>query len=377
MQKYEQKYDLTDFVPFRAVHVGEFLKEELKARGMKKGELVALTGIALPIIDGIIKCERDITEEQSMLIGKALNIDTTFFYDMQKEYERNKVRITQRTAEQTKTKEMWNIITQYVSISFFESVKIVTREKEDIKENIKNIFTVFGVSTIDEFLQIQSEHVASYYKKSEKLTTDEVELFSWTYYCKYVAKNIQLSADFDKAKIDDLCGELNNIFADNNNVIENIKEVCANYGIKFFVVPKKGQMAVDGISFKDDDNPTIVLTLRRKNIDNFAFTFMHELGHVCLHINDKNKMFVNIEGVEDNTNTYEKDADNFAQEKLIPSEKWKQFKKETNKVLPYRIAPYVESFATTNKINPTIVMGRYKYETQQFKIRSSFIQEIK
>ena len=77
--------DLNDCTPFKTVHVGEYLKDELKARNIKKSTLSALTSIPAPILNDIIKGKRDITTEQSVLIGKALDIDDAFFYNLQKQ----------------------------------------------------------------------------------------------------------------------------------------------------------------------------------------------------------------------------------------------------------------------------------------------------
>lgn len=46
-------------------------------------------------------------------------------------------------------------------------------------------------------------------------------------------------------------------------------------------------MPVDGYSFWEGDNPTIVITKRLNRIDNFAFVLFHELGHICLHLLDE------------------------------------------------------------------------------------------
>lgn len=94
------KLDLNNITPYMAVHAGEFLKDELAARKITQKQLATLTGIQAPIINDIIKGKRGVTAEQSILIGRALEIDDTFFFDMQKQYEIDKEKISKRVAKQ-------------------------------------------------------------------------------------------------------------------------------------------------------------------------------------------------------------------------------------------------------------------------------------
>jgi HTH-type transcriptional regulator / antitoxin HigA len=362
--------DLNDCTPFKAVHVGEYLKDELKAKGMKQSVLSSLTGIPAPILNDIIKGKRDITAEQSILIGQALAIDGGFFYNLQQQYDLDKARISQRVAEQSAAMRIWDVLKDYISIPFFKSVGVLS---SDIKKNIKTIFEIFEVNSLDSFLE--KPELAVLYKKSEKLTIDEIDLYSWKYYCLYRSKQQQIANGFDSEKVDAMRAELNAAFTRNNKLVEEVAIVCHKYGIKFLVVEKKGQVPVDGMSFKNGENPTIVLTMRRKSIDNFAFSIMHELGHIILHIDGTDRQFIQIGNARER-DTYEQEADRFAQDSLISPSLWRSFKERTSNVVPHKIKPYIEEFSVTNKINPAIVMGRYQHDTNQYAIRNRFPNEV-
>lgn len=96
-----KNFDLTNITPFKAVHVGEYIIDELIARNMSQKELSLLTGIAAPIINDIIKTKRNITAEQSILIGRALNISDDFFYEIQKKYDLDKARLSKKVMNQS------------------------------------------------------------------------------------------------------------------------------------------------------------------------------------------------------------------------------------------------------------------------------------
>lgn len=94
-------YDLTNITPFRAVHVGEILKTELQARQIKQCELAKDTGIQTSTLSAIIHGKRNITAEQSIHIGRVLNIPEDFCYRVQTKYDLDCVRIAERENKKT------------------------------------------------------------------------------------------------------------------------------------------------------------------------------------------------------------------------------------------------------------------------------------
>lgn len=366
-------FDFSEATPFKAIHVGEYIKDELDARGMQQKELAKMTGIQTSVLNDIIKGKRDLTAEHSVLIGNALGINDDFFYDLQKQYDMDRARLSERVAQQAAAITIWNVLKQYISEKFFKRMGVLT---SDIKKDVEVMFEIFGVKNLDEFLVLhEQEAMIAYYKKSEKLVTNESDLFSWKYYSMYEARKNQLNVGFDKKSIDSLCDELNSIIAENVDVVNRTKIACEKSGVKFLTVKKEGQVPVDGMSFWQGENPTVVLTIRRGTIDNFAFAMMHELGHIMLHLSVGDKVFVNISD-EMMENIYEKEADGFARNKLIPADKWKSFCQRTKNVSPYQIQPYIRRFAEENGINAQVVLGRYMFDTHCYNVRSTFGKNI-
>lgn len=366
-------FDFSEAIPFKAIHAGVYIKDELDARGMQQKELAKMTGIQTSILNDIIKGKRDLTAEHSVLIGKALNINDEFFYNLQKQYDIDRARLSERVAQQAAAITIWNVLRQFISEKFFKKMGVLS---SDIKKDVEKMFEIFGVNNLEEFLVLQKqESMIAYYKKSEKLATNETDLFSWKYYSMYEAKKTHLAVTFDKQNIDSLCDELNVIFAENIDVVNRIRVACEKKGVKFLTVKKEGQVPVDGMSFWQGENPAIVLTMRRSTIDNFAFAMMHELGHVMLHLSVGDKVFVNISD-DVKENIYEQEADGFARNKLIPAEKWKIFCQQTKNVSPYQIQSHILRFSKENGINAQVVLGRYMFDTHCYNVRSMFKRNI-
>lgn len=127
-------------------------------------------------------------------------------------------------------------------------------------------------------------------------------------------------------------------------------------------------MSVDGAAFLADDVPVIGMTLLRDTIDNFWFTLLHEVAHIILHYRTglSSGFFDDVTLPE--VDEFEKEANRFAGNLLIPEEIWARS--------PARIAKTaepIEKLAKRLKINPAIVFGRIRMERNDYSIFSDRI----
>ena len=367
------KFSFNQAVPFEATHVGEVIKDELAARNMKQSELAELTGIQKSILNDVIKGKRSLTPEMALLLENALGISATFLMNIQTQYELDCAKQSERVVLQTKMLEIWNVLKEHVSTQFFRKVNII---KGNIIEDVKRIFDVFAVDNLDDFFGLKAKEMElAYYRKSEKVTTNPVDILSWKYYCYYCSKNDKQSlGSFDKNSGDLLTKELNNVFKENSETVKKTGEVLNKYGIRFMVVKKVGQVPVDGMSFWIGDNPTIVVTERISSIDNFAFTTLHEVGHVFNHLTKDGKAMINLS--DEKKDSEESEADEFALNAVVPNVDWKKFLARTRDIVPYKIAPYIKEEADKYDVNPQILFGRYKHDIGIYKIKNYFETKI-
>ena len=368
------KFSFNQAVPFEATHVGEVIKDELAARNMKQSELSELTGIQKSILNDVIKGKRSLTPEMALLLENTLDISATFLMNIQTQYELDCAKQSERVVLQTKMLEIWNVLKEQVSTQFFRKVGII---KGNLIEDVNRIFEVFGVDNLDDFFGLKAKEMelSYYYRKSEKVTTNPVDILSWKYYCYYLSKNDEsLLGIFEKNRVYSLTKELNNVFKENSGTVKKTGKVLNRYGIRFMVVKKVGQVPVDGMSFWMGNHPTIVVTERISSIDNFAFTILHEVGHVYSHLTKDGKAMINMFDEKKDSEEYE--ADNFALNAVVPNADWKKFLARTRDVVPYKIAPYIKEEADKYEVNPQILFGRYKHDIGIYRIRNYFNSRI-
>lgn len=368
------KFSFNQAVPFEATHVGEVIKDELAARNMKQSELSVLTGIQKSILNDVIKGKRSLTPEMALLLENALGISAEFLMNIQTQYELDCAKQSERVVLQTKMLEIWNVLKEQVSTQFFRKVSII---KGNIIEDVKRIFEVFAVDNLDDFFGLKAKEMEQpyYYRKSEKVTTNPADILSWKYYCYYLSRQDESTLGvFDKSNAEALTKELNKVFMENSDTVKRTGEVLNRYGIRFLVVKKVGQVPVDGMSFWIGNNPTIVVTERIASIDNFAFTTLHEVGHVYNHLTKDGKAMINL--LNEKKDSEESEADIFALNAVVPNADWKKFLTKTRDVVPYKIAPYIKSEAEKYEVNPQILFGRYKHDIGIYKIKNYFETKI-
>lgn len=366
------KYCLNDAVPHRLISVGDVISDELKEVNMKQIELASLIGTPRSVLNDVIKGKRALTPQMAVLIEKAIGTPADFLLSTQSLYEIDKVRKEKQVIERSAMTEIWLVLKEYISIPFFKKNGIINN---DVVKDVKNIFKVFNVSNLDEFFGIRAkERELSYFRRSDKYTTNPIDIFSWKYYCYYLANNDERKIGSFKEYDNSMFKSINDIIYSNTDTIERVKDILYKNGIRLLIVNKLGQVPVDGMSFWIGDNPTIVLTRRISSIDNFAFTLFHELGHVFKHLQKGGIGFINI--TNESRNETEIEADRFANNAIVDESEWRKFLSKARNIIPYKIAPIIKDESIKLHINPQILFGKYKHDIGLYKIKNPFDTKI-
>jgi len=357
-----------NILPLKATHPGSLIKDELEVRSdINQRELAKQLGVKASLLSEVINGKRSITADMAVLLEKVLEISASYWMRFQSQYDIDKARIKERNLIQAKNIEIWKIIKEYVPIKYFKKLGYLS---EVIQEDIAKIKEIYSVKSIEEFVEAYAQSLLAFYRKSEKLQIDEKNLFAWSSIAMYEAGKQELNT-FNFDNISQLCVELNSIFYSNKNTIEEVKKVLNLYGIKLVLLQKFEKTPVDGFSFWSGNNPAIALTLRHTRIDNFAFTLMHEIAHIDLHLrSDRTKRILDIKGKGEGS-LFEKEADLSAQKSLIPTECWDSFKNKLSLT-----DDEIFEIGDRYNINPAIILGRCSYETGNYAVRTKIDKKL-
>ena len=358
----------TNYIPFKETHPGTLLKDELDARNIQQAEFAIEIGMQKTMLNEIIKGKRPITPDLAIILESALEIPADYWMRFQTQYEIDVARLKQKNQQKVSNIKKWKIIKEYVPIHYFKKIEYLIN---DLPSDIAKIKEVYGINKVDELGNLSLIHLNAHHRKSEKLKISEKNVLAWNVVAKYEAKHQSVNV-FNPETLPDLCNELQTVFYQNSSSVKHVGEKLKKYGIKFVLVPKLDQTPIDGYTFWSGDNPTIALTLRHTRIDNFAFTIMHEIGHIELHLkDDKEKQFLDLQNKKSLVVKLENEANNFAQHKLIPPHVWSEFtaSNEFND-------ESIKSLSTKHHIHPAIILGRINYEFNKYSINTSIDKKL-
>lgn len=150
------------------------------------------------------------------------------------------------------------------------------------------------------------------------------------------------------------------------------KEFMEKHGIHMVTLPHLSKTYLDGAVLPlKDGTPVIGLSLRYDRTDNFWFCLLHELAHIGKHFSNCHEIIIDdldLRGALQKEDPIELEADNLAQNALIPSNDWSVFSRRI------RISKnQVNEFAERLKIHPAIIAGRIRYERKDYRIFSKMV----
>jgi addiction module HigA family antidote len=75
-----------NLTPYRPIHPGEILKDEIEYRGISQRKLAAQIGVSYTMFNEILNAKRPLTTEIAMLVEAALGVDSGLLARMQLDY---------------------------------------------------------------------------------------------------------------------------------------------------------------------------------------------------------------------------------------------------------------------------------------------------
>ena len=328
---------------------GEFIKEEIDARGWTQNDLADITGKSVRLISEVILGKRALTPDTAQALADALGTSAQFWMNMESAYQLSKLKTD--AAPVARRAKLY---------SFFPVKEMLKRgwiEATESLDVLESRFTAFcGMDNLDTAPKFHSY-------AARRTTYSEGEqsplLTAWLYRAKQMAKGMIVGKFYAKSA-DVAIVQLKACMA-NPEEIRQVPRVLAEAGIRFILIESFPGMKVDGVCFwLDAESPVIAMTLRFDRLDNFWFVLMHELRHVAnndgqsgIPIIDEN---LGAEGSEAfDKPDFEVKADQEAAEAIIPAATFNDF---VLRVAPLYSEQRIVGFAARIGVHPSIVVGQ-------------------
>jgi HTH-type transcriptional regulator/antitoxin HigA len=323
---------------------GEFLKEELDARGWSQADLADILGRPPRLISEIVTAKRAITPETAQGFGEAFGTGADFWMNLEGQYQLAQTRIdTNAIARRTK------IFGQFPVREMQKRGWLTpSRSLSDLESQLT---TFFRIRTLEDAVTVP--HAA------KKTSYDKVSMLqaTWLMRAQHLAPKVKVDS-YSHECLERLCREL-------RNCVESVEDsamvprLMAAAGIRFLIIEPLPGSKIDAATLWFDEQPLIVLTLRYDRHDIFWHALFHELDHIghgegkAEPIVDSNLMAECSHGTQ-----CEKRANKAAATRLIPEDDLEGF---VNRFGPVFTPQVLVRFAASQHVHPGVVIGQLQH----------------
>jgi HTH-type transcriptional regulator / antitoxin HigA len=204
------------------------------------------------------------------------------------------------------------------------------------------------------------------FRQTQKFDARREAVAAWVREAEIIASQIPL-ADFDEAKLRALLDELRRLTRQDTQVgLDRAQLICAKAGVAVVLVPELPGTRLSGCArWLNDKHAIVGLTVRYKWADQLWFTFFHEIAHILLHsprrrfVIDNAADHMGDDVIDPEMVRYEKEADGFARDTLIPPAALAEFLRHHGETLTN---DEIHGFAGSLGVGPGIVIGRLQHD---------------
>jgi HTH-type transcriptional regulator/antitoxin HigA len=209
------------------------------------------------------------------------------------------------------------------------------------------------------------------HRKSVRATgqVHESALAAWEARIRQLANRNPPEVEFDRNHIDEawLTG-LIDLSLDERGPAK-VVSYLRGVGIALIVERHLPGTLLDGAAMCSlDDYAIVALTLRHDRLDNFWFTLLHEIGHLKYHIGQGQFAAIFDDTDAPPEDDREKQADLFAQEALLSSDKWKLSASRYT-----RTEKAVMLDAKRFNVSPAIIAGRIRRDAGNYTLLKDLV----
>lgn len=343
---------------------GEYIVDELDARGWTQTDLAAILGLAPNVVNEIIRGKRPISPDVANGLGAALGTGPQVWLNIQSAYNLAK----------SKTDGLDDVLRRAKLYNRFDVRNMVRRSWIEDSSNVTLLETqicqFYGIRNIDD--PIDLPHAA---RQSTDYGRETTSHLAWFGRVRNLAAMVSVNARYSDKKFDSLIADLKTLCEDANDT-RLVPAVLADYGIRLVIVEHLPKTRLDGVTlWLDKHSPVIGLSMRFDRIDYFWFTLFHELFHIKNR--DHECMAIGLyddKGNQTQKPATEKRADSCASDALIAKELFDDFVIRKGGIYSN---DDVIGFSLHNHVHPGILVGQLHHREQNWTHFNKFLVKVR
>ncbi len=352
-------------IPAEIFPPGEFLKDELEARGWTQVEFAEIIERDTRVVSEVIGAKRSVTPETAIAFGEALGTGPEFWLNLESQYQLSKVRPKENSISRKAELHGTFPVREMIKRGWIEAT-------QNIEALEQQVFNFFGISSISE-----SSNFCHSAKKTHYDAPNILQL-AWLFRVKSIAKTM-IVKNYSEGLLLEAIEKLSALLLSPEE-IRHVPKILSDAGVRFVIVEALPGSKIDGACFwLDSKNPVIGMTVKKDTIDNFWFVLRHEIEHVLKKHGQGSECIDEDVGVETvDTSDEEKLANAAGANFCVDQSELSNFYDRVN---PFFSDQKVVLFAKRLNIHPGLVVGqlhrrlnRYDFlKKHQIKIRHLII----
>jgi len=339
---------------------GDFLREELEARGWSQVEFAEILGRPLKLVNEIIVGKKRITPETAKELGAALGTSAELWLNLEAAYRlRHSEPPAPRIARRAKLRSRCPL-REMINRGWIEDSQNV-----DVLE--AQVLRFFGIKTLEEHAPLA--HAAKQSRYDGELTSAQE---AWLFRVKRVAEGLP-SVAYSEAGLRGALPRLRALLADPEE-IRHVPRILAEVGVRYVIVERFPSSGIDGVCLwvDDDRTPVIGMSLRFDRIDNFWFVLRHEIEHVLRR--DGTILDSNLDEAQEDLPEHERIANEAAAEFCVPAADMDDF---MARVGPLYSDERIKGFALNISVHPGLVAGQLRRRLNRWDLFGKHLVKIR
>ena len=350
---------MNKFSPAEAFPPGDFLRDELDARGWTQAEFSELIKRPPRLVNEIIAGKRAISPETAHDFAEAFGTSAQLWMNLETAWQLSKVAPrTEMISREAALRERFPV-REMVKRGWIGSSK-------SIEELEKSVLGFFDLKSAND--PVAFPHAARRnYEKEKDVTGFQ---WAWIFRVNQLATALKVPA-FDEEKLKAALPELERLMTEPEE-IRHVPAMLAKCGVRFVVVEPIPGSEIQGVCFWIGTAPVIGLTLKGDQIDRFWFNLWHEIEHV---LRGDGKDGLIIEDFDENdTDDCEKIVNELAANRCVPSRAMADFFARHN---PMFAEKSFIGFSKIVKRHPGIVAGQIQKKTNRWELFKKYQPRIR
>lgn len=334
-----------------AFHPGYYVADIIEAMCITQAEFaqrMGTTGKTLSkLINGQINLSNDLAQKLATMLGTGVDV----WLNLQKAFDEKVIEIHQMQEFQAQKD-----IVEMIDYSYFVEVAHLPATR-NISEKVANLCSFLKISDLR--ILTQPDFLVNFRSGIPTVQTKNIiNSRAWIQTAMNIANSIETQS-FNAKRLQAYLPEIRQMTLKDPQVfLPRLKSIFSECGVAFVLLPHLKNAGINGaVKWCGPDKAVLAINNRRAYADTFWFSLFHEIKHV---LQQKLKTMFISSSIEDMLaidSQLEAEANQFAQDYLIPPEEYRQFAPSR-----YTSDAEIKAFAAKIGLHPGVVAGRLQHD---------------